>query len=193
MLHPQSKVFPAPPPSHVQPDGIQDEDNEYKEETSHVRSMTDKCTAKAEKPRGPATTRVSQKAVPAAAGTLCRQSVAKLDSTANRMNTALGTMETQLACARKSMYIAPQLISKLAMLKSGLYAEATALNLYKTNNKEDDTGTVIAHAKTKLDSTVQEFNVLKKLLKAEEMSEQEAGQKKMCLNTDVHGSGPDVD
>ena len=75
------------------------------------------------------------------------------------------------------MYIAPQLISKLAMLESGLYAEAAALNLYKTNNKEDDTSTVIAHAKTKLDSTVQEFNVLKKLLKAEEISEQEAGQK----------------
>ena len=124
---------------------------------------------------------------------MSKQNVTKLDSTVNRMNTALGTMETQLACARKSMYIAPQLISKLAMLESGLYAEATALNLYKTNNKEDDTGTVIAHAKTKSDSTVQEFNVLKKLLKAEEISEQDAGQKKRRLNTAVHDSVPDVD
>ena len=144
MLHPQSKVFPAPPPSHVQPDGIQDEDNEYKEERAHVRSMTDECTAKAAtKSKVSPTIRVSKKAEPAEEGTLSKQNVTKLDSTVNRMNTALGTMETQLECAAKSTYIAPQLISKLAMLKSGLYAEATALNLYKTNNREDDTGTVI--------------------------------------------------
>ena len=116
-----------------------------------------------------------------------------MDATLNRITTALGTMGTQLACARTSMYIAPQLISKLAMLKSGLYAEASALNLYKTNYREDDTGTVIEHAKAKLDSAVQEFNVLKKLLKAEEISEQDAGQKKRRLNTAVHDSVPDVD
>ena len=156
--------------------------------------MTDECTAKAAaKSKASATIRVTKNAEPAQEGALSKQNVTKLDATLNRMNTALATMETQLACAAKSTYIAPQLISKLAMLKSGLYVEATALNLYKTNNKEDDTGTVIAHAKTKLDSTVPEFNVLKKLLKAQEMSEQEAGQKNMCLNTDVHGSVPDVD
>ena len=156
--------------------------------------MTNECTAKAAaKPKASATVRVTKYAEPAQEGALSKQNVTKLDATLNRMNTALGTMETQLACARKSMYIAPQLISKLAMLESGLHAEATALNLYKTNNKEDDTGTVIAHAKTTLDSTVQEFNVLKKLLKAEEVSEQDAGQKKMGLNTAVHDSVPDVD
>ena len=141
MLHPQSKVFPAPHPSHVLPDGIQDEDNEYKEEKSHVRSMIYECTAKAAaKPKASPTIRVSKKAEPAEEGTLSKQNVTKLDSTVNRMNTALGTMETQLECAAKSTYIAPQLISKLAMLKSGLYAEANAWNLYKTNNREDDAG-----------------------------------------------------
>ena len=129
--HPQSEVEPAPHPPHVRPDGIQDEDNEYKEETSHVRSMTDECTSKPEKPRAPATTRVSQKAVPAAGGTLGRQSVAKLDSTVNRMKAAICTMENQLACVTTSAYIAPQLISKLAMVKSELYAEASSVTLYK--------------------------------------------------------------
>ena len=156
--------------------------------------MTNECTAKAAaKPKASATIRVTKYAEPAQEGALSKQNVTKLDSTVNRMNTALGTMETQLECAARSTYIAPQLISKLAMLESGLVAEATALNLYKSNNKEDDTGTVIAHAKTKLDSTVQEFNVLKKLLKAEEASEQDAGQKKRRLNTDVHDNVPDVD
>ena len=156
--------------------------------------MTNECTAKAAaKPKASATIRVTKYAEPAQEGALSKQNVTKLDATLNRMNTALGTMETQLECAAKSTYIAPQLISKLAMLESGLVAEATALNLYKSNNKEDDTGTVIAHAKTKLDSTVQEFNVLKKLLKAEEASEQDAGQKKRRLNTDVHDNVPDVD
>ena len=39
--------------------------------------------------------------------------------------------------------------------------------MYKENNKEEDTGTCIEHAKAKLDSAVQQFSVLKKLLKAE--------------------------
>ena len=74
MLHPQSKVFPAPHPSHVLPDGIQDEDNEYKEEKSHLRSMTDQCTSKpAAKPKVSPTTRVSKKAAPAEEGTLSKQ------------------------------------------------------------------------------------------------------------------------
>ena len=156
--------------------------------------MSNQCNAKAAaKPKASATTRGTKYAEPAQEGALSKQNVTKLDATLNRMTTALATMGTQLGCARNSMYIAPQLISKLAMLESGLVAEATALNLYKSNNKEDDTGTVIAHAKTKLDSTVQEFNVLKKLLNAEEISEQDAGQKKRRLNTDVHASVPDVD
>ena len=82
-------MFSPPLIHNVPPDGIQDEDNVYKEETSHVRSMTDKCTAKAEKPRGPARTPVSQKAAPAAEGTLDRQSVAKLNSMVNRMKAAI--------------------------------------------------------------------------------------------------------
>ena len=186
-------MFSPPLIYNVPPDGIQDEDNVYKEETSHVRSMTDKCTAKAEKPRGPATTRVSQKAVPAAAGTLGRQSVAKLDSTANRMKAALSIMEEQLESAAKSMYIAPQLISKLSMVKTSLYAEASSLTLYKENNREDDTHTFIVHAKEKLESAVQEFSVLRKLLKAQELPEQGAGRTRMCMDKDVPGSVPDVD
>ena len=87
--------------------------------------------------------------------------------------------------AAKSTYIAPLLISKLSAVASGLYAETSSLALYKSNNKEDDTATVIEHAKEKLDSAVKEFNVLKKLLKAEELTTMQ--------HENVPGSVPDVD
>ena len=70
-------------------------------------------------------------------------------------------------------------------MASGLYAEASALTLYRSNNKEVDTGTVIEHAKEKLDSAVKEFNVLKKLMKAEELTTMQ--------HEKVPGSVPDVD
>ena len=84
------------------------------------------------------------------------------------MKAAICTMENQLAFATTSACIAPQLISKLTMVKSELYAEASSLSLYKANNREDDTGTLIVHAQERLDSALQEFIVLKKLLNAEE-------------------------
>ena len=169
----------------MRPDGIQNEDDEYKDEKSHVRSMTDECTSKAGNTKASSTKRVSIQAAPTADGTLSRQSVVKLDSTANRMNAALCTMEEQLACATTSTYIAPQLISTLSMVKSELYAEASSLTLYKENNREDDTHTFIVHAKEKLESAVQQFSVLKKLLKAEEML--------IRPDANVPGSVPDVD
>ena len=152
----------------MRPDGIQDEDDEYKDEKSHVRSMTEECTSKAANTKASSTKRVSIKAAPAADGTLSRQNVVKLDSTTNRIKTALSTMEEQLACATTSTYIAPQLISTLSMVKTELYAEASSLTLYKENNTEDDTGTFIQHAKAKLESALRQFSVLKKLLKAEQ-------------------------
>ena len=156
-------MFSPPLIHNVPPDGIQDEDNVYKEETSHVRSMTDKCTAKAEKPRGSARTG-------AAEGTLGRQSVAKLNSMVNRLKATICTMENQLASATTSPYIAHQLIAKLASVKSELHADMGCLLLYKENNREDNTDIHIEHSQAMLNSAVQEFTVLKKLLKAEEKS-----------------------
>ena len=169
----------------MRPQGIQDEAAEHKEEKSHVRSMTDECISKAAKPKASATTRANKKADPVEEGTLSRQSLAKLDATVNRINTAFNTMQTQLECAAKSTCIAPMLISNLSAVASGLYAETSSLALYRSNNKEVDTGTVIEQAKEKLDSAVKEFNVLKKLLKAEELI--------TMPHENVPGSVPDVD
>ena len=86
----------------------------------------------------------------------------------NRIHAALGTMETQMACAARSTYIAPQLISKLTALKSEIEAEAASINLYKQNNQEVDTGKTCDYAKKKLDATAQSFKILKRMLKYDE-------------------------
>ena len=161
--------IPPPHPSHVRPQGIQEEADEYKEEQSHVRSLSDECTSKPTMPKASATTRVSKKAAPVEEGTLSNQSVIKLDSTLKRMREALDTMLTQLESAGKSTYIAPMLISKLMAVTNGLTAEIDLLKLYRSNNKEADTATVIEQAKQKLNSSLKEFAILKKLLKAEEV------------------------
>ena len=165
----------------MRPQGIQDEATEHKEEKSHVRSLTDECISKAAKAKASA----KPKARPVEEGTLSRQSLAKLDATVNRINIAFNTMQTQLECAAKSTCIAPMLLSNLSAVASGLYVETSSLALYRSNNKEDDTGTVIEHAKEKLDSAVKEFNVLKKLMKAEELTTMQ--------HEKVPGSVPDVD
>ena len=85
------------------------------------------------------------------------------------MREALDTMLTQLESAGKSTYIAPMLISKLMAATNGLTAEIDLLKLYRSNNKEADTATVIEQAKQKLNSSLKEFTILKKLLKAEEV------------------------
>ena len=150
----------------MRPDGIQEEDNEYKDEKSHVRSMTEECTAKAVQPKASSTTRVSKKAAPVADGTLSRTRVVKLDSVANRMKAVLCVMEEQLASATTSAYIAPQLTSKLSMVKSFLYPEASSVTLYKENNREEDTVNIIKVAMEKLNEARPQFKVIGKMLKA---------------------------
>ena len=156
-------MFSPPLIHNVPPEGIQDEDNIYKEETAHVRSMSDQCTAKAEKPRGPARTGKEQ-------NVKLYMTRRKLNSLATRMKDAICTMENQLASATTSPYIAHQLIAKLAIVKSELHADMGCLLLYKENNREDDTDIRIQHSQAMLNAALQEFTVLKKLLKAEEKS-----------------------
>ena len=59
-------------------------------------------------------------AVPAADGTLCRKSVHKLTNLAKQIKSTIDTMEQQLMCAVRSVYIAPQLITKLTADKDCL-------------------------------------------------------------------------
>ena len=148
----------------VPPEGIQDEDNIYKEETAHVRSMSDQCTAKAEKPpRGPARTGKEQ-------NVKLYMTRRKLNSLATRMKDAICTMENQLASATTSPYIAHQLIAKLAIVKSELHADWGSLIRTKEYISEQLINMHIQDSQAKLNAALQEFTVLKKLLKAEENS-----------------------
>ena len=92
--------------------------------------MTEETTAKAVKPKIPAKPRMLT-AVQAADGKLGRKSVHKLTSTAKQIKTALHTMEQQLVCAVRSVYIAPQLITKLTADKEELETELQLINAYK--------------------------------------------------------------
>ena len=159
----RQSMFSPPLIHNVPPEGIQDEDNIYKEETAHVRSMSDQCTAKAEKPRGPARTGKEQ-------NVKLYMTRRKLNSLATRMKDAISTMENQLASATTSPYIAHQLIVKLANVKSELHADWHCLIRTKDDTSEHDTNIRIQDSQAKLNAALQEFTVLKKLLKAEENS-----------------------
>ena len=87
--------------------------------------MSDETTAKAVKLKIPAKPRLT--AVPAADGKLCRKSVHKLTNMAKQIKTALDTMEKQLVCAVRSVYIAPQLITKFTADKE----ELDGITVYK--------------------------------------------------------------
>ena len=155
----------------VPPEGIQDEDNIYKEETAHVRSMSDQCTAKTEKPRGPARTGKEQ-------NVKLYMARKKLCSLSTRMRDAISTMENQLASATTSPYIAHQLTVKLANVKSELHADWHSLLRTKDDSSEHDINIRIQDSQAKLNAALQEFTVLKKLLKAEENSKWSDGCRK---------------
>ena len=156
-------MFSPPLIHNVPPEGIQDEDNIYKEETAHVRSMSNECTAKAEKPpRAPARTGNEQIKLYMTRKKLC--------SFSTRMKDAISTMENQLASATTSPYIAHQLIVKLANVKSELHADWHSLIRTTDDSSEHDINIRIQDSQAKLNAALQDFTVLKKLLKAEEKS-----------------------
>ena len=86
------------------------------------------------------------------------------------MKDAISTMENQLASATTSPYIAHQLIVKLANVKSELHADWHSLLRTKDDSSEHDINIRIQDSQAKLNAALQEFTVLKKLLKAEENS-----------------------
>ena len=155
-------MFSPPLIHNVPPEGIQDEDNICKEETAHVRSMSNQCTAKAEKPpRAPARTGNEQIKLYMTRKKLC--------SFSTRMKDAISTMENQLASATTSPYIAHQLIVKLANVKSELHADWHSL-MHTKDDSEHELNIRIQDSQAKLNAALQEFTVLKKLLKAQENS-----------------------
>ena len=131
--------------------------------------MSNETTAKAVKPKIPAKPRLT--AVPAADGTLCRKSVHKLTNLAKQIKSTIDTMEEQLLCGVRSVYIvyiAPQLITKLTADKEELETELQLINAYKEDNHEGETTKICTTAKKKLDTTLHQFKLLKKMLRYED-------------------------
>ena len=130
--------------------------------------MSNETTAKAVKTKIPAKPRLT--AGPAADGTLCRKSVQKLTALAKQIKSTIDTMEEQLLCAVRSVYIAPQLITKLTADKEELETELQLINAYKEDNHEGETIKICTTAKKKMDTTVNEFKLLKRMLRYEDVA-----------------------
>ena len=128
--------------------------------------MSNETTAKAVKTKIPAKPRLT--AGPPADGTLCRKSVQKLTALAKQIKSTIDTMEEQLLCGVRSVYIAPQLITKLTADKEELETELQLINAYKEDNQEGETIKICTTAKKKLDNTLHEFKLLKKMLRYED-------------------------
>ena len=93
----------------------------------------------------------------------------KLSSMVTRMKATICTMENQLASATTSPYIAHQLTVKLANVKSELHADWHSL-MHTKDDSEHELNIRIQDSQAKLNAALQEFTVLKKLLKAQENS-----------------------
>ena len=128
--------------------------------------MSNETTAKAVKSKPPARPRLP--ADPPADGTLCRKSVQKLTALAKQIKSTIDTMEEQLLCGVRSVYIAPQLITKLTADKEELETELQLITAYKEDNQEGETIKICTTAKKKLDNTLHEFKLLKKMLRYED-------------------------
>ena len=77
------------------------------------------------------------------------------------------TMEEQLISAhRHSTTISPTLVAQLTSVKSGVLAELAAIQLYKENNREEDTVKVVKYAMAKLNEARNQFKLIEKMLKA---------------------------
>ena len=130
--------------------------------------MSNATTAKAVKNKTPARPRLP--AGPPADGTLCRKSVQKLTAIAKQIKSSIETMEEQLLCAVRSVCIAPQLITKLTADKEDLETELQIINAYKEDNHEGETIKICTNAKKKMDTTVNEFKLLKRMLRYEDVA-----------------------
>ena len=98
-------------------------------------------------------------------GTLTKHNVAKLDCVLCQLAEAAGTMEKQLIdAAANAQLISPILISQLTAVKCGMDAELAAIQMYKENNREDDTVNVVKAAKTKLNEARNQFKAMEKML-----------------------------
>ena len=91
----------------------------------------------------------------------------KLNGTIKKICDECRRMEELLIhAAHQSTTISPKLVTQLASVKSGLEAELAAMQLYKENNREEDTAEHCKNALAQLAAARNNFKVLEKILSA---------------------------
>ena len=100
-------------------------------------------------------------------GSLSKSSLDKLDKSLSTFADAARDMEAQLMTATTSSdIISPVVIQRFTAVKCEVDAESAGLELYKENNREEDTVNVVKAAMAKLNEARNQFKVMKKMLKA---------------------------
>ena len=100
-------------------------------------------------------------------GTLSNFNLGKLNKSLSTFAEAAREMEIQLITATtNSNIISPALVQRLSAVKCEMDAESAALELFKENNREEDTVNVVKAAMTKLNEARNQFKLIEKMLKA---------------------------
>ena len=100
-------------------------------------------------------------------GALSKLNLAKLNTALSAFTESTQKMEASLLTATTSSdVISPALVQRLSAVKCGMDAESAALELYKENNREEDTVNVVKAAMDKLNQARNQFKIMKNMLKA---------------------------
>ena len=100
-------------------------------------------------------------------GTLSKLNLGKLNTALSAFADSAQKMEASLLTATTSSdVISPALAQRLSAVKCGMDAESAALELYKENNREEDTVNVVKAAMDKLNQARNQFELIEKMLKA---------------------------
>ena len=104
-------------------------------------------------------------------GSLSNLSLSKLDKSLSTFAAAARDMEAQLIIATTNSHIiSHELVQRFAAVKCELDAESAGLQLYKENNREEDTVNVVKAATTKLKEARNQFKLMKKMLNAMQLN-----------------------
>ena len=150
----------------MRPYEIQDEHSDNEEELVHARSVSATETVKPVNARAAKRVKCA-KVEQVHDGGLGKANLVKLNGTIKKMRDESRTMEEHLiSAARHSATISPTLVTQLASVKSGVEAELAAIELYKENNREDNTAQLCQNGLAQLAEARQSFKVLERMLKA---------------------------
>ena len=150
----------------MRPYEIQDDHSDNEEECVHAHSVSTTVTEKPVNARAAKSVKCA-KVEHVHDGCLGKANLVKLNGTIKKMRDESRTMEEHLiSAARHSTTISPKLVTQLASVKSGLEAELAAIQLYKENNREEDTAELCKTGLAQLAAARNNFKVLEKLLSA---------------------------